>query len=678
MLELTPIWAETMGEPDICIAVLDGPVDQTHPCFARAQLTRLETLVSGAAAQGVASQHGTHVASLIWGHHGSPVRGIAPGCRGLIVPVFAEGKHGELVPCSQIDLARAITQAVEQGAHVINISSGELTPSGEPHASLARAVRLCADNGVLIVAAAGNDGCQCLNVPAAVPSVLAVGAIDAQGVPLASSNWGPLYQIQGILAPGENILGAAPGGGVAIRSGTSFATPIVSGIVGLLLSIQLKRGNKPDPHAVRVAILKSAHPCDPQEASDCRRFMVGSLNVAGAYRLITEGRENGLGATALVQGAEKVVSGPLASRMMTPTAVMAAAPVEPYALTKRQQGHGSDEQQTVDIRPQGRASVKPGGTTRRESALSQARTLPSVSQQNNFVFWDTASMVTPSQIHPTDCGCNCGESPPLVYALGKIGYDLGTEARRDALIQAMPGERNNPSDAGQFLAYLRENPQEAAWVIWTLNVDATPIYAIRPAGPYASIAYERLREFLSAQVTVPPEVEMVAIPGILAGSATLLSGQRVPQIVPELLGMASWRIPALVEAVLGVRPMEAALAAAHDERRAGLTNYLDRIYYEMRNLGLSSQERAKNFTATNLYQVGQAFTQTAAGGMQLDSITVERSPICRPESDCQDVILTFFNPARRLEQARQAFRLTVDVSEVMPVTVGVMRSWYVY
>ena len=170
MLELTSLWAETVGEFDICIAVLDGPVDQSHPCFAHAQLTRLETLVSGAPAQGMASQHGTHVASLIWGHHGSSVRGTAPGCRGLIVPVFAEGKHGELVPCSQIDLARAITQAVEQGAHVINISSGELTPSGEPHASLARAVRLCADNGVLIVAAAGNDGCQCLHVPAAVPS----------------------------------------------------------------------------------------------------------------------------------------------------------------------------------------------------------------------------------------------------------------------------------------------------------------------------------------------------------------------------------------------------------------------------------------------------------------------------------------------------------------------------
>ncbi len=363
--------------------------------------------------------------------------------------------------------------------------------------------------------------------------------------------------------------------------------------------------------------------------------MVGSLNVAGAHRLITKGRENGLGATARVQGAEKVVAGPLASRKMTPTVVKAAAPVELYALTKRQEGHGSDRRQTLDIRPQ-----------------------------------DAASQVHPS----SDYGYE--GSPPLVYALGTIGHDLGTEARRDAFIQAMPGERNNPNDPRQLLAYLAENPYEAAGVIWTLNLDATPIYAIRPAGPYASIAYDRLREFYNAQLA--GEVELVAIPGILAGSATLLSGQTVPQIVPELRGMASWTIPTLVGAALGPRPEAPDLAAAHDQRRDGLTNFLDRIYYEMRNLGLSSQERAKNFTATNLYQAGLAFAQAASGGMQLDSITVERSPICRPDSDCWDVILSFFNPARRLDQARQEFRLTVDVSEATPVTVGVVRSWSVY
>jgi cyanobactin maturation PatA/PatG family protease len=181
-------------------------------------------------------------------------------------------------------------QSVEHGAHVINISGGERTASAEPHPLLANAIRLCADHDVLVVAAAGNDGCPCLQVPAAVSSTLAVGAMDAQGLPLDSSNWSEAYQTQGILAPGEQILGATPGGGVTAKSGTSFATPVVSGLAGLLLSIQLQRGENPDPYAVRAAILRSAFPCVPHEAVDCRRYLVGSLNIHGAFTRVTKGR----------------------------------------------------------------------------------------------------------------------------------------------------------------------------------------------------------------------------------------------------------------------------------------------------------------------------------------------------------------------------------------------------
>ncbi|NEO95332.1 MAG: S8 family serine peptidase, partial [Moorea sp. SIO3G5] len=236
------LWLKTLGDPRICVAVLDGPVDKSHPCFNEAQLTQLQTLIPGIPNQGWASQHGTHVTSIIFGQQGSSVQGIAPNCRGLIVPIFSDGKGEKLVSSSQIDLARAITQAVEQGANVINISGGQLIGTPESDQLLANAVRLCQERNVLIVAAAGNDGCECLHLPAALKSVLAVGAMDSQGNPLDFSNWGETYQTQGILAPGENILGAKPDGGTALKSGTSFAAPIVSGIVALLLSIQLQRG----------------------------------------------------------------------------------------------------------------------------------------------------------------------------------------------------------------------------------------------------------------------------------------------------------------------------------------------------------------------------------------------------------------------------------------------------
>lgn len=282
---------QTLGNPYICVAVLDGPVDLTHPCFYNAKITQLETLVSGVAGNGLNAQHGTHVASLIFGQPGSNVQGISPGCRGLIIPIFSDeidASHGR---CSQIDLARAIIQAVEQGAHVINISGSEPFSSSEPRPLLDKAIRLCVENNVLIVAAMGNDGCPCLNVPTAISSALTVGAMDAQGLPLGFSNWGPEYQNNGILALGENLLGAIPGGGVATRSGTSFATPIVSGIVALLLSIQIQRGEKPDPYAVRTAILQSTHSFFPSEGLDCSRYLKGRLNIEGAYNLVTKRRQ---------------------------------------------------------------------------------------------------------------------------------------------------------------------------------------------------------------------------------------------------------------------------------------------------------------------------------------------------------------------------------------------------
>src|SRR5262249_17216449 len=153
--------------------------------------------------------------------------GIAPNCRGLIVPLFRDGIASGLAPCSQLDLARAILLASQNGAHVINISGGQFAPSGAAHPVLADAIRYSADKGILMVAAAGNQGCECLHVPAALPSVLAVGAMTTEGVPLDYSNWGEKYQTQGILAPGENILGARPGGEIAVSSGTSYAAAIV-------------------------------------------------------------------------------------------------------------------------------------------------------------------------------------------------------------------------------------------------------------------------------------------------------------------------------------------------------------------------------------------------------------------------------------------------------------------
>src|SRR5258708_2195867 len=106
--ELRQIWMETTGDRRICIAVLDGPADLSHPCFAGADVVQVNTLVSAAINQGPSLAHGIHVASILFGQHSSSVKGICPDCRGLIVPIFEDDQNGSMKTCSQLDLARAI------------------------------------------------------------------------------------------------------------------------------------------------------------------------------------------------------------------------------------------------------------------------------------------------------------------------------------------------------------------------------------------------------------------------------------------------------------------------------------------------------------------------------------------------------------------------------------------
>ena len=649
---LKELWVETLGDPRICIAVLDGPVDQSHPSLAVANLTRLETLVSGIADQGPASQHGTHIASVIFGQHDGPIKGIAPQCRGLIVPVFKGGVGGSIAPCSQLDLARAITQAVQAGAHIINISGGQFSPSGTAHPLLADAVRNCANNNVLIVAAAGNEGCECLHIPGALPSVLAVGAMNSLGLPFDFSNWGERYQAQGILAPGENILGASPGGGTVTNSGTSYATPIVSGIAALLLSIQLKRGQEPNPHAVRAVMVSSAVGCDDQPAPDCRRLLAGRLNVKGAMSQIIQG-----GVGTMSDSIERQEN---AQSHVAEDADLNTPAVQPAADAQAAAGESSGP----------RASTGPPQPPTASTATPQGNEKPV-----------TQGSVDPGCMPPIDCspGYWPGTPAQLVFALGMLGFDYGTEARRDSIQQHMD-EPANPYDPNQLLAYLEKNPWEAAAILWTLKLDATPIYVIRPVCPYSGEAYERLRKFLGEQLT--EGVERVSIPGMIIDKARLLSGQVVPVIQPEVRGMYSWTTAALIEAVCGSPAAKSAKAEAEEreaytQKTETVRNFLERVYHELRNLGITPQERAINYAATNAFNIEKVFESALREEMELDTVEVDRSPICRPESDCWEVKLTLFNPSKVFEQARKVYRFTVDVSDIVPVMVGPVRSWFV-
>jgi hypothetical protein len=109
---------------------------------------------------------------------------------------------------------------------------------------------------------------------------------------------------------------------------------------------------------------------------------------------------------------------------------------------------------------------------------------------------------------------------------------------------------------------------------------------------------------------------------------------------------------------------------------AALQNFLERVYHELRNLGVSPQERAINYAATNGFEAGRIFESALQQNMELDSINVVRSPVGRQGSDSWDVELYFFYPERQVQTVRRVFRYTVDVSDIVPVTVGPVHSWF--
>jgi cyanobactin maturation PatA/PatG family protease len=635
---LKELQKQTKGAAEITVAILDGVVDTDHPCFNGADLTRLPTLVQHQATAGQMSTHGTHIASLIFAQPNSDIQGIAPQCRGLLVPVFSDDNR----KLSQLDLARAIEQAAENGAKVINISGGALTDMGEAEDWLIRAVEMCNERNILLVAAAGNDGCECLQVPAALPAVLAVGAVDARGHPLDFSNWGETYQSQGILAPGENILGAKPGGGTVQLSGTSFAAPIVAGVAALLLSLQVQRGETPNPHAVREAILKSALPCQYADSENEPKCLAGLLNISGAIKQLTgETMSESVETQATVEASGCGCGG---------------TPETPEA-----------ERQKLELSAATSAPVIPVAQIPNPVITSQGVSMPET----------TNKPVTPSQAAEPAGG--------IVYAIGTLGYDFGSEARRDTFKQLMPTAviggievPSNPYDARQMVDYLADNLSEAKSLIWTLNLELTPIYAIEPLGSFSREVYAALQELLSGQVQAedsPEYIERVSIPGRITGrTVRLFSGQVVPVIEPDSpRGIYGWHINTLVSAAIEAVGAEQTEAQESQMRRT-LSSFLNRIYYDLRNLGQTSQDRALNFAATNAFQAAQTFSEAVGAGMELDSINVSKSPFCRLDSDCWDVQLKFFDPENS-RRARKVFRFTIDVSDLIPVTLGEVRSW---
>ncbi len=193
------------------------------------------------------SGHGTHVAGIIAAtvDNGRGIAGVAPGVQVMVLRAGFNLPQGGFL--EDDDIAAAVVYAVDNGAHILNMSWG--APQFSP--LIRDVVRYAAQAGCVLVAAAGNEGQGPVFMPARLDETIAVGAVDPLGRILAFSNPGNSIDLA---APGHQILSLAPNAGYATRSGTSMAASHVSGLAALILA----RNPHFMPQGVKGALLLTA------------------------------------------------------------------------------------------------------------------------------------------------------------------------------------------------------------------------------------------------------------------------------------------------------------------------------------------------------------------------------------------------------------------------------------
>ncbi len=240
MIKLTPLVARTSGRPDIMIGLIDGPVALTHPDLTGIQIREIPGRLRGtcAHASSAACRHGTFVAGILCARRSSPAPAICPNCTLLLRPIFAETPpgNGRMPSATPEELAAAIVECIEAGAQVINVSSALADLSSPGQRDLAGALDQALRRGVLVVAAAGNQGTLGSSIITRHPWVIPVVAGDRHGRPMRYSNLGRSIGRHGLSAPGEDITSLGAEGPPLTLSGTSAAAPFVTGAIALLWS----------------------------------------------------------------------------------------------------------------------------------------------------------------------------------------------------------------------------------------------------------------------------------------------------------------------------------------------------------------------------------------------------------------------------------------------------------
>ena len=233
LLGVPSLWRETKGE-GIKVGVLDTGIALEHPDLKSAILEARDFTRSPSQAYD-AQGHGTHVSGIIAARrNANGIVGVAPESKIILAKVLNDEGSG-----TSADIVAGIRWAVETGADILSMSLGSPEPDEEIHQALLLAI----SKGVFVITAAGNEGpnLDTVGYPAGFSEMVAVGSIDRQKKLSSFSSRGRQVDIA---APGDQITSCYPPRSYAVLSGTSMATPFVSGVVALMLAKHRKLGGK--------------------------------------------------------------------------------------------------------------------------------------------------------------------------------------------------------------------------------------------------------------------------------------------------------------------------------------------------------------------------------------------------------------------------------------------------
>jgi thermitase len=275
-------WNLAKGSRNVVVAIIDTGVDYTHPDLKNniwsKEINGVKVhgynAISGVLDPMDDHSHGTHCAGTIGGEgdNADGVTGVNWQVSIMGVKFLSAQGGGTLA-----DAIKAIDWAVDQGANVLSNSWG----GGGFSQALLDSIQRANDKGVIFIAASGNDSSNNDGAPSypasyQVPNVVSVGASNNLDAMASFSNFG--RSSVHLMAPGENVMSTVIGGSYASYSGTSMATPHVSGAVALLLSKEPSL----NPVDIKERLMRTADKLKPYRT---KLISGGRLNL---YNLISD------------------------------------------------------------------------------------------------------------------------------------------------------------------------------------------------------------------------------------------------------------------------------------------------------------------------------------------------------------------------------------------------------